>query len=86
MAADLSHAVTPETARTLDGLLRERVRRTPEAVAYRDFNRVHANWRDFTFGITHACDWVICPRRYFRHPPALLLGGGHDCSAVMTAL
>ena len=49
MAADLSHAVTPETARTLDGLLRERVRRTPEAVAYRDFNRTHANWRDFTW-------------------------------------
>ncbi len=49
MAADLSHAVTPEAARTLDGLLRERVRRTPDAVAYRDFNRAHANWRDFTW-------------------------------------
>ena len=46
---DLSHAVTPEAARTLDGLLRERVRRTPDAVAYRDFNRTHANWRDYTW-------------------------------------
>jgi long-chain acyl-CoA synthetase len=49
MAGDMSHAVTPEEARTLDGLLRERVKRTPEAVAYRDFNRAHANWRDYTW-------------------------------------
>ena len=50
MAADLSHAVTPDEAGTLDGLLRERVRRTPDTVAYRDFNRAHANWRDYTWG------------------------------------
>ncbi len=49
MAADLSHAVTPDEARTLDGLLRERVKRTPDAVAYRDFNRLHSNWRDYTW-------------------------------------
>ncbi|NBR30515.1 MAG: long-chain fatty acid--CoA ligase, partial [Betaproteobacteria bacterium] len=49
MAADLSHAVTPEAARTLDGLLRERVGRTPDAVAYRDFNRTYSNWRDYTW-------------------------------------
>ena len=49
MAVDLSHAVTPDEARTLDGLLRERVKRTPDAVAYRDFNRAHANWRDYTW-------------------------------------
>ena len=49
MAADLSHAVTPEAARTLDGLLRERVARTPDAIAYRDFNRTHSNWRDSTW-------------------------------------
>jgi long-chain acyl-CoA synthetase len=49
MAADLVHAVTPEDARTLDGILRERVRRSPDAVAYRDFNRQHSNWRDYTW-------------------------------------
>ena len=49
MAADLSHAVTPKAARTLDGLLRERVGRTPDAVAYRDFNRTYSNWRDYTW-------------------------------------
>ena len=46
---DLSHAVTPEEAGTLDGLLRERARRTPDAIAYRDFNRVHGSWRDYTW-------------------------------------
>ena len=49
MAADLSHAVTPDEACTLDGLLRERARRTPDAVAYRDFNATHGNWRDYTW-------------------------------------
>jgi long-chain acyl-CoA synthetase len=49
MAADLSHAVTPDEACTLDGLLRERVGRTPDAVAYRDFNRAYANWRDYSW-------------------------------------
>jgi long-chain acyl-CoA synthetase len=52
MAADscsLGHAVTPDEAGTLDGLLRERARRTPDGVAYRDFNREHQNWRDFSW-------------------------------------
>ena len=48
-------AITPEQARTLDGLLRERVQRTPEAVAYRDYNPQHGNWRDYTWAqINHA--------------------------------
>jgi long-chain acyl-CoA synthetase len=34
---------------TLDGLFRERVARTPEVVAYRDYNQQHANWRDYTW-------------------------------------
>jgi len=38
-----------ETAGTLSGLFRERVRRTPDAVAYRDFNQQHGNWRDYTW-------------------------------------
>ncbi len=47
--ASLDHAILPEQAVTLDGLLRERVKRTPDAVAYRDFNQQHANWRDYTW-------------------------------------
>ncbi len=39
-----------EQAITLDGLLRERVKRTPDAIAYRDFNQEHQNWRDYTWG------------------------------------
>ena len=50
MTADLDHVVSPTEANTLDGLLAARVRRTPDAVAYRDFNRAHANWRDYTWG------------------------------------
>ena len=38
-----NEAITPEQARTLDGLLRERVERTPQALAYRDFNQHFAN-------------------------------------------
>jgi long-chain acyl-CoA synthetase len=51
MAADagLAHVISPEEAVTLDGLFRERVKRTPEAVAYRDFNPQHVNWRDYTW-------------------------------------
>jgi long-chain acyl-CoA synthetase len=49
MTAELGHIISPAEAVTLDGLFRERVRRTPDAVAYRDFNRQHANWRDYTW-------------------------------------
>src|ERR1035437_9474212 len=45
----LTHVISPEEAVTLDGLFRERVKRTPEAVACRDFNPRHANWRDYTW-------------------------------------
>ena len=37
------------TAGTLSGLFRERVRRSPDAVAYREFNQQHGNWRDYTW-------------------------------------
>jgi long-chain acyl-CoA synthetase len=37
------------TAGTIGGLFRERVRRTPDAVAYREFNQQHGNWRDYTW-------------------------------------
>ena len=45
----LAHVISAEEAGTLDGLIRERVKRTPETVAYRDFNHQHANWRDYTW-------------------------------------
>ena len=45
----MDHVISVEAAGTLDGLFRERVKRTPEGVAYRDFNQQHANWRDYTW-------------------------------------
>jgi len=45
----MDHVVTVEESGTLDGLFRERVKRTPEAVAYRHYNQQHANWRDYTW-------------------------------------
>jgi len=41
------------TAGTLSGLFLERVRRTPHAVAYREFNQQHGNWRDYTWEQIH---------------------------------
>ncbi len=49
MAQIASHLIPVEAAVTLDGLLRERVKRTPDAVAYRAYNEQHANWRDYTW-------------------------------------
>ncbi|MEO5574340.1 MAG: long-chain fatty acid--CoA ligase [Gammaproteobacteria bacterium] len=42
-------AIPLEAARTLDGLFRERVRRTPEAVAYTGFDRASGAWADTTW-------------------------------------
>src|SRR3990172_12264355 len=47
--AGLAHVISPEEAVTLDGLFRERVKRTPETAAYRYFNAQHSNWRDYTW-------------------------------------
>jgi long-chain acyl-CoA synthetase len=47
--ARLNHAVTPQAAVTLDGLLRERVTRTPDLIAYRAFDASHQAWRDYTW-------------------------------------
>lgn len=46
---NLEHVISVDAAVTLDGLFRERVKRTPDLVAYRDFNQQHGNWRDFTW-------------------------------------
>jgi long-chain acyl-CoA synthetase len=45
----LDHVISVEAAGTLDGLFCERVKRTPEAIAYRDYNQQHSNWRDYTW-------------------------------------
>ena len=49
MANVADHVISVEAAGTLDGLFRERVKRTPENIAYRDYNEPHANWRDYTW-------------------------------------
>jgi long-chain acyl-CoA synthetase len=49
MSQDTSHVITVEAARTLDGLFRERVSRTPDLVACRAYNEAHGNWRDYTW-------------------------------------
>lgn len=50
MTAAAPASISPEEAVTLDGLFRERAKRTPDAVAYRAFNLEHSNWRDYTWG------------------------------------
>ena len=77
MAADIAHVITAEEAVTLDGLFRERVERTPDSVAYRDFNQAHANWRDYT--------WAQINHQVARWQAALEADGlkPGDCVAVM---
>ena len=50
MAQTASHLIPLEAAVTLDGLFRERVKRTPDSIAYRAYNEAHSNWRDYTWG------------------------------------
>jgi len=77
MTAAMGRAISPEEAVTLDGLFRERAARTPEAVAYRDFNQPHANWRDYT--------WAQIDRQIARWQAALERDGltAGDRVAVM---
>lgn len=49
MSTNADYLIPAEKAVTLDGLFRERVGRTPDALAYRDFNSRHNNWRDYTW-------------------------------------
>jgi long-chain acyl-CoA synthetase len=44
------HVIPLESARTIDGLFRERAGRTPDLIACRHFNEQHGNWRDYTWG------------------------------------
>lgn len=41
--------IPTEIAGTLDGLFRERVRRSPRMIAYRDYDRSSGKWRDLTW-------------------------------------
>ncbi len=74
---ELDHVISAESAVTLDGLFRERVQRTPDLVAYRDFNQQHGNWRDYT--------WAQMDRQVARWQAALEKDGlkAGDCVAVM---
>ncbi len=77
MAQAMEHVISVEAAGTLDGLLRERVKRTPHAVAYRDFNTKHGNWRDYT--------WAQIDHQVARWQAALIRDGlkAGDRVAVM---
>ena len=44
-----SDTIAARQASTLWGLFRERVRRSPDAIAYRDYNRTEGGWRDHTW-------------------------------------
>ena len=41
--------ITAETAGTLDGLLRARIQRSPDRIAYRQFNKSSSSWEDFSW-------------------------------------
>src|SRR6185503_20028926 len=49
MAQTPAHLIPESVAVTLDGLFRERVKRTPDLVAYRDYVESHNNWRAYTW-------------------------------------
>ena len=46
--------IPPEAAVTLDGLLGERVRRTPGAVAYRHYDKARTQWIETTWREVYA--------------------------------
>ena len=72
-----SHLIAADAAVTLDGLFRLRVERTPDLVAYRDYNEAHGNWRDYS--------WAQIDRQVARWQDALAADGlqAGDRVAVM---
>lgn len=56
-------AIGARQASTLWGLFRERVRRSPDAIAYRDYNSTEGGWRDHT--------WLMISERVDRFRAAL---------------
>jgi long-chain acyl-CoA synthetase len=63
MGSESVAVITPEQAVTLDGLFRERVRRTPDRVAYKEFDESRKAWRDYT--------WIEVEREVARWQAAL---------------
>ncbi len=63
MSGGLAHFITPEQAGTLAGLFRERVRRSADAVAYREYDADAAAWREYR--------WDETARLAARHQVAL---------------
>ncbi|MFZ5593442.1 MAG: AMP-dependent synthetase/ligase [Pseudomonadota bacterium] len=59
MTTKTSDIIPFETARTLHGLFRERVQRTPDAVAYRHCDEQTGQWQDITWAqmATHVARW-----------------------------
>jgi len=47
--AKFSNFIHANVAGTLDGLFRERVRQTPDAIAYRHYDRQQQQWQDYTW-------------------------------------
>ncbi len=74
---DVSLVISMRAAGTLDGLFRERVKRTPDLVAYKAYNEQHGNWRDYT--------WAQIDRQVARWQTALEKDGlqAGDRVAVM---
>jgi long-chain acyl-CoA synthetase len=59
LSSDVAHVIPVEAAVTLDGLFRERVKRTPERVAYRYFDPQRAAWQELTWAQVngHVARW-----------------------------
>ena len=49
-----SDLITPEAARTLDGLFATRVQHTPDAIAYQNFDEASGQWNQYTWLETEA--------------------------------
>lgn len=54
-------AITPEQARSLPGLFRERIKRTPDKVAYRNYDFAGQEWTDTTWSemATEVAHWQV---------------------------
>ena len=49
MAASVSDVIPVDSAKHLPGLFRERVRRSPQAIAYRHYVESEEAWRDLSY-------------------------------------
>lgn len=65
VAYDAGHLIPVEAAVTLDGLFRERVKRTPERVAYRYFDDRSGTWQGYTWAQmnAHVARWQTALER-----------------------